>query len=448
MEDETRFKYVVDSPHVLIKPLLPQSNFLFELLTVSSGKYLENGVVERRNRTLVEDVCTMLIFSKSPEFLWTEVIATACFTQNRSIVHTRYNKTPYELIKGRIPNVQYFYVFGSLCYPTNDHDDLGKMTPKADIGIFIGYSETSRGFLSDNSAANTLDNTDTPSSSSIVVEENEAPQIITSLEEQVVNEPTTPVSNENVDESIQEDVVAFDRNNFYNPFHTHVFEEAESSSTFQNPSNMHETPINIIVVKWLWKNKTDAKNTVIRNKSRLVAKGYGQEEGIDFEKYFAPIERLEAVHQSPREIFISQSQYTLEILKKHEIKKCDSISTPMATARIDADLQGTPTDQTKYRSVIGGLMYLTASRPDIAFATFVCARYQTHPIEKHLKEVKRIFRYLRQTINMGMWYSKNFGFELIAYSDADHAGCHDDCKSTSGGIQFLRDKLVSWSSKK
>ncbi|GJR28922.1 hypothetical protein Tco_1105154 [Tanacetum coccineum] len=98
--------------------------------------------------------------------------------------------------------------------------------------------------------------------------------------------------------------------------------------------------------------------------------------------------------------------------------------------------------------MIGGLMYLTASRPDIAFATFVCARYQAHPIEKHLKEVKRIFRYLRQTINMGLWYSKDSEFELIAYSDADLVGCNNDCKSTSGGIQFLGDKLVSWSSKK
>ncbi|GKA39594.1 ribonuclease H-like domain-containing protein [Tanacetum coccineum] len=121
--------------------------------------------------------------------------------------------------------------------------------------------------------------------------------------------------------------------------------------------------------------KTDPENTVIRNKSRLVAKGYGQEEGIDFEESFAPVARVEAirifvayaahkntlstsslglqVHQSPCGIFTSQSQYTLEILKKHEMEKCDSISTPMATSRIDADLQGTPTDQTKYRSMIG-----------------------------------------------------------------------------------------------
>ncbi|GJT38844.1 retrovirus-related pol polyprotein from transposon TNT 1-94 [Tanacetum coccineum] len=121
------------------------------------------------------------------------------------------------------------------------------------------------------------------------------------------------------------------------------------------------------------------------------------------------------VYQSPRGIFISQSQYAIELLKKHGLDECVSMNTPMATERLDANLQGTPTDQTNYRCMIGGLMYLTASRPDIAFATF---------------------------------YPKDSRFELIAYSDADHAGCKDDCKSTSGGLQFLGGKLVSWSSKK
>ncbi|GJZ27356.1 hypothetical protein Tco_0571609 [Tanacetum coccineum] len=120
----------------------------------------------------------------------------------------------------------------------------------------------------------------------------------------------------------------------------------------------------------------------------------------------------------------------------------------MATNTLDADLQGTQVDNTKYHSMIGGLMYLTASQPYIAFATFVCAHYEARPTKKRLKEVKRIFRYLRQTINMGLWYSKDSGFELIAYSYADHACYNDDCKSTYGGIQFLGDKLVSWSSKK
>ncbi|GKD17902.1 retrovirus-related pol polyprotein from transposon TNT 1-94 [Tanacetum coccineum] len=153
------------------------------------------------------------------------------------------------------------------------------------------------------------------------------------------------------------------------------------------------------------------------------------------------------VHQSPPGIFISQSQYVIELLKKHDMDDYISMSTPIATERLDAHLQGTP-DQTTYRRMIGGLMYLTASRPGIAFATFVCACYQARPTVKHLKEVKRIFWYLRHSYNMGLWYPKDSGFELIAYSDADHAGCKDDCKSTSGGLQFLGEKLVSWSSKK
>ncbi|GJT00035.1 hypothetical protein Tco_0821204 [Tanacetum coccineum] len=116
--------------------------------------------------------------------------------------------------------------------------------------------------------------------------------------------------------------------------------------------------------------------------------------------------------------------------------------------KLDLDQNGTPVDAMKYRSMIGALMYLTSSRPDIVHATCLCARYQAKPTEKHLKEVKRIFRYLRGTINMGLWYTKDSGFELTGFSDADYAGCKDTFKSTSGGAQFLGEKLVSWSSKK
>nr|GEW22643.1 hypothetical protein [Tanacetum cinerariifolium] len=305
------------------------------------------------------------------------------------------------------------------------------------------------------------------------------------------------------------------------------------------------------------------KNTVIRNKSRLVAKGYAQKEGVNFEESFAPVARLEAeevyvnqpdgfvypyhpdkvhrlkkalyglkqalrawydelstflvskgffkgfidptlfltkhgedilrvqiyvddiisgstnpklskqieklmyskfemsmmgelkfylgiqIHQSPRGIFINQAKYAQEILIKHGMTSCDSIGTPMATKHLDADLSETPIDQTKYQSVVGALMYLTTSRPDIVHATCYCARYQAKPTEKHLTAVKRIFRYLKDTINMGLWYPKDTGFELTAFSDSDHEGCLDSRKSTSGGLQFLGgDKLVSWSSKK
>ncbi|GJR96361.1 hypothetical protein Tco_0268535 [Tanacetum coccineum] len=116
--------------------------------------------------------------------------------------------------------------------------------------------------------------------------------------------------------------------------------------------------------------------------------------------------------------------------------------------KLDADLSGKLIDQTDYHSKIRSLVYLTSSRPDIVQAVSYCARYQARPTEKHLKEVKWIFRYLRGTINMGLWYPKDSGFELTAFLDAEHSRCIDTRKSTSGGIQFLGDKLVSWMSKK
>nr|GEX74535.1 ribonuclease H-like domain-containing protein [Tanacetum cinerariifolium] len=217
------------------------------------------------------------------------------------------------------------------------------------------------------------------------------------------------------------------------------------------------------------------------------------DKGVDFEESFAPVARLEAVrlfiayaahksftvyqmdvktkflygllkeevyvnqpngfvdpyhpekiHQSPRGIFINQAKYAQEILVKHGMTSCDGIGTPMATKDLDADLSGTPVDQMNYRSKVGALMYLTTSRPDIMHATCYCARYQAQPTEKHLTAVKRIFRYLKDTIHIGLWYPKDTGFELTAFSDSDHAGCLDSRTSTSGGIQFLSgDKLVS-----
>ncbi|GJT16765.1 retrovirus-related pol polyprotein from transposon TNT 1-94 [Tanacetum coccineum] len=106
----------------------------------------QNGVVERRNQTLVEAARTMLIFSKAPLFLWAEAINTACYTQNRSLIRHRYNKTPYELMQDKKPDLSFLHVFGSLCYPTNNHEDLGKFDAKADIGIFVGYAPAKKAF--------------------------------------------------------------------------------------------------------------------------------------------------------------------------------------------------------------------------------------------------------------------------------------------------------------
>ncbi|GJY98941.1 retrovirus-related pol polyprotein from transposon TNT 1-94 [Tanacetum coccineum] len=147
------------------------------------------------------------------------------------------------------------------------------------------------------------------------------------------------------------------------------------------------------------------------------------------------------ISQNPRGIFINQSKYANEILKKFDLHKSDPVDTPMVErTKLDEDLSGIPVDQTQYRSMIGSLMYLTASRPDLVFAVCMCARYQSKPTKKHLEAVKRVFRYLQGTINMGLWYPKDTAMALTAYADADHAGCQDTRRSTSGSAQFLGDK--------
>nr|GEV84532.1 retrovirus-related Pol polyprotein from transposon TNT 1-94 [Tanacetum cinerariifolium] len=218
--------------------------------------------------------------------------------------------------------------------------------------MYEEYYATSNLEVLDNFAANTIDNKDTPSSSSIIVEEDEAPQLVFSLTEPVATKPKTLVSNENADEFVQKDVAEPDINIFHNLLHTPVFEEAESSSTYQDPPMSTTEPKNIkeamldhswiksmqdelnqfkrldvwelvecpvgrntIIVNWLWKNKTNAKTTVIRNNSRLVAKGYGQEEGIDFEESFAPVARLEAVR-----IFMAYATHKNFIIYQMDVK--------------------------------------------------------------------------------------------------------------------------------
>ncbi|GKA73542.1 retrovirus-related pol polyprotein from transposon TNT 1-94 [Tanacetum coccineum] len=155
------------------------------------------------------------------------------------------------------------------------------------------------------------------------------------------------------------------------------------------------------------------------------------------------------IFQSPRGIFINQSKYASEIVRKYGLQSTDSIDTPMIeNKKLEEYLLGKPVDATLYHGMIRSLMYLTASRPDLNHALCLCAQYQAKPTKKHLQAVKRIFRYLNGTINMGLWYSKDTDMSLTAFADTDHAGCQDTRRSTSRSGQFLDDKLVSWSSKK
>ncbi|GJZ56032.1 hypothetical protein Tco_0611225 [Tanacetum coccineum] len=131
------------------------------------------------------------------------------------------------------------------------------------------------------------------------------------------------------------------------------------------------------------------------------------------------------------------------------MESCDPVGTPMLEkSKLDEDTQGKAVDPTHYCGMVGTLMYLTSSRPDLVYAICMCARYQARPTEKHLHAVKRIFRYLRRTVNRGLWYSKDSALALTAFADVDHAGCQDTRRSTSGSMQLFGDRLVSWSSKR
>ncbi|GKE23026.1 retrovirus-related pol polyprotein from transposon TNT 1-94 [Tanacetum coccineum] len=234
----------------------------------------------------------------------------------------------------------------------------------------------------------------------------------------------------------------------------------------------------LIKLKWIFKVKKDEYGGVLKNKARLVPNGYRQEEGIEFEESFATVARIEAIRifianaatknmtiyqmdvkmaflngelrevvyvcqpegfvdpdkpnhvyrlkkisQSPRGIFINQSNYALKIIKKYGMLSSDPVDTLMVDkGKLDKDLQGKPVDPTHYHEMIGSLIYLTSSRPDLVFAVCMCARYEAKPTEKHLHAVKRIFQYLKGTVDMGLWYSKDSCIILPAYADADHAG--------------------------
>ncbi|GKB93556.1 ribonuclease H-like domain-containing protein [Tanacetum coccineum] len=349
----------------------------------------------------------------------------------------------------------------------------------------------------------------------------------------------------------------------------------------------------VIGTKWVYRNKRDERGVVVRNKARLVAQGYTQEEGIDYDEVFAPVARIEAIrlflafasfmgfivyqmdvksaflygtideevyvsqppgfvdpdhpnkvykvvkalyglHQAPRAwyatlstflekhgykrgtidktlfirrnkkdimlvqvyvddiifgstnkswcdefealmqsrfqmssmgeltfflglqvkqnkggIFISQDKYVAEILKKFDLVNVKAAITPMETkVPLTKDEESFDVDVHLYRSMIGSLMYLTASRPDIMYAVCVCSRFQVTPKTSHLNAVKRIFKYLKGKPNLGLWYPRESPFDLEAFSDSDYGGSNLDRKSTTGGCQFLGQRLISWQCKK
>ncbi|GJT68827.1 putative ribonuclease H-like domain-containing protein [Tanacetum coccineum] len=246
-----------------------------------------------------------------------------------------------------------------------------------------------------------------------------------------------------------------------------------------------------IGTKWVYRNKKDERGVVVRNKARLVTQGHRQEEGIDYDEVFAPVARLEAIRiflafascmgfivyqmdvksaflygkideealmksrfqmssmgeltfflglqvkQKPDGIFISQDKYVAEIRRICLCLMVKTASTPIETQKpLVKDEEANDVDVHLYRSMIGSLMYLTASRPDIMFAVCACSRFQVTPKSSHLSDVKRIFRYLKGKPKLGLWYPRVSSFDLESYSDSDYAGANLDRKSTIGGFSF------------
>jgi len=155
------------------------------------------------------------------------------------------------------------------------------------------------------------------------------------------------------------------------------------------------------------------------------------------------------IKQMKNSTFVSQGKYIQDMIKKFGLLKAKSMSTPMGiNDQLGSGASGNMVDQKLYRSMIGSLLYVTASRSDVMFSVCKCARYQASPRESHLKATKRILRYLKDTHDVGLWYPKGYNFELIGYSDSDYGGCKIDRMSTSGICKLLGKSLVPWSSKK
>nr|GFB05249.1 retrovirus-related Pol polyprotein from transposon TNT 1-94 [Tanacetum cinerariifolium] len=247
----------------------------------------------------------MLIFSRASLFLWAEAIATACFTQNRSIIHRRFNKTPYELINGRKPDILFLHVFGALCYPKNDREDIGKLGAKGDIGFFIGYSADSCAYRIYNRRTKKIMETMNVSfdelSTMAFKQRSLKPGLQSMTSGQISSglDLTYASSTITMQQPTEGELDLLFEVMYDDYIGGQLSATARTDVNEPNPNAMVDVPapdnISPLTLKWLFKNKHDEEQTVIKNKSRLVVRGYHQEEGIDFEESFAPVARMEAI---------------------------------------------------------------------------------------------------------------------------------------------------------
>nr|GEW36346.1 retrovirus-related Pol polyprotein from transposon TNT 1-94 [Tanacetum cinerariifolium] len=240
--------------------------------TFVSRSLQQNGVVKRQNHTLIEAARTTLIYAKDLLFLWAEAMATACYTQNRSIIRLHHGKTPYELLHNKPPDLSFLYVFGTLCYSTNDRENLGKLQPKANIDFdkltAMASEQSNSGPALHEMTPATISSRLMPNPPPSTPVDHPAPEVIAPIAEVVASEPVASTGL---------------------PSTTTVDQDAPS------PSNSQTTPKTQSPIIPNDKVKLDEQGGILKNKARLVARGYLQEEGIDFKESFASVARLEAI---------------------------------------------------------------------------------------------------------------------------------------------------------
>ncbi|GJR39881.1 putative ribonuclease H-like domain-containing protein [Tanacetum coccineum] len=508
----------------------------------------QNGVAERKNRTLIEAARTMLADSKLPTTFWAEAVNTACYVQNRVLVIKPHNKTPYELFLGRKSALSFMRPFECHVTILNTIDHLGKFDGKADEGFFVGYSTNSKAFKVFNSRTriveenmhlvagnqsmgsagtkhvNRRSSKDSPDAGFKPSGEEEkkdaedpgnASGNPTERKDSEVPSTEEPRINQEKDAS---NIVygCADDPNMSELEEIGRFSDAEDDGTEADMTNLDtQSPIidvakelktqgvieaiqdellqfklqkvwtlvdlpngkRAIGTKWVYKNMKDERGIVIKNKARLVAQGYTQEEGIDYDEVFALVARIEAIR-----LFLAYASFKDFVVYQMDVKcaflygKIEEEVYVFRDGKIDEDFDVTESDKVMskqaaqdtngnskpllkdedgeevdvhlYRPMIGSLMYLTSSRPDIMFAVCACARYQVNLKVSHLHAVKRIFRYLKGQPKLVIWYPKDSPFDLVAYTDSDYDGASMDRKSTIGGCQFLECRLISWQCKK
>nr|GEW59015.1 retrotransposon protein, putative, Ty1-copia subclass [Tanacetum cinerariifolium] len=351
-----------------------------------------------------------------------EAVATICFTQNCSIICLRHGKTPYELLHNKLPDLSYFYVFGALCYPTNDSENLGKLQPKADIAPEV------IALIAEVVALELTASTGSPSSTTV---DKDAPSLKATSDQSssmdVIHTIVHPVSTRL---QLREQALFCYYDAFLTSVEPKTYNDALTQSCWievmQEEINEFErlkvwelvprpNKVMVITLKWIYKVKLDELRGILKNKARLVARDYRQEEGIKFEESFAPVARLEAIR-----IFLAYVANMNMVVYQMDVKTAFlNVDTPMVEkSKLDEDKEGKAVNPSHYH----GSAYRKA---------LTCG-------QKNLLIPTRN----RQSGSM------DSSIALTAFADVDHAGCQDTRRSTSGSLQFLGDRLIIWSSKR